>query len=141
MITVIYPAMQSIKAIETDGGEDDKYWLTYWIIFGVLSLLDEFGGIILGLIPFYFYIKLGFFVFLMHPKTMGAQTVYSAIIGPLIKQHKEKIQKIIDEIKGAGSELAKEGISAAKKELNDPNNLMKAMNAANEAKAKLDTLE
>ena len=138
---VIYPAMQSIKALETEGGDDDKYWLTYWIIFGVFSLLDEFGGFILSLIPLYFYIRLGFFVYLMHPKTMGAQTVYNAVIGPLIKQHKEKIQLFIDEIKGAGSDLASEGIKAAKKELNDPANLTRAMNAASDAKAKLDTLE
>lgn len=85
MVTVIYPSVQSIKALETEGGEDDKYWLTYWIIFGVFSLLDEFGGIVLSLIPFYFYIKLGFFVFLMHPKTQGAKTVYDNLVGPLIK--------------------------------------------------------
>lgn len=111
------------------------------MIFGVFSLLDEFGGIVLSFIPFYFYVKLAFFVFLMHPKTKGAQVVYDNLVGPIIRQHKDKIQKIIDDIKGSAGELAKEGISAAKKELNDPNNLMKAMNAANEAKAKLDTLE
>ena len=68
MITVLYPSFKSIKALETkDNSEDDKAWLTYWTVFGMSTLIDEFCGFILEMIPFYFYIKLGFFVWLMLP--------------------------------------------------------------------------
>lgn len=67
-ITVLYPAYKSIKALETkDNDDDDKVWLTYWTVFGIFTLLDEFGGFILNLIPFYWYIKLFFFVWMMAP--------------------------------------------------------------------------
>lgn len=68
VLTVVYPAFKSIKALETkDDDEDDKAWLTYWVVFGVFTLLDEFAFFILNLIPFYWYIRLGFFVWLMAP--------------------------------------------------------------------------
>lgn len=34
MIGVLYPAFMSFLALETDDKEDDKLWLTYWVVFG-----------------------------------------------------------------------------------------------------------
>lgn len=84
IFTVIYPAVQSIKAIESAGGDDDKIWLTYWCVFGTFTLLDEFCGFILDFIPFYSYIRLGFFLYLMLPQTRGALTVYTVVLKPLL---------------------------------------------------------
>lgn len=68
VVTVVYPAFKSIKALETkDRDDDDGIWLTYWCVFGIFTLLDEFAFILLSLIPFYFYIKLGFFLWMMAP--------------------------------------------------------------------------
>jgi receptor expression-enhancing protein 5/6 len=91
VFTVVYPSIQSIKAIESDGENDDKEWLTYWTIFGLFHLVDEFGGFILSFIPFYFYIRLAFFAFLMLPQTKGALTIYKYLVGPILKQHKASI--------------------------------------------------
>lgn len=91
VFTVVYPSIQSIKAIESKGEDDDKEWLTYWTIFGIISLLDEFAGIILSFIPFYFYIRVLLFVFLMAPQTKGALTIYKYFVGPILKQHKDSI--------------------------------------------------
>jgi receptor expression-enhancing protein 5/6 len=46
-ITVLYPSVKSIQALESVGKDDDKEWLTYWIIFGIFTLLDDFCGYIL----------------------------------------------------------------------------------------------
>lgn len=70
VLSVVYPAYRSIKALQTDDTEDDdKVWLTYWCVFGVFTLLDEFLGFILQMIPFYYWVKLGFFIWMMHPTT------------------------------------------------------------------------
>ncbi len=131
IITVVYPATKSIKAIESkDNEEDDKVWLTYWIMFGIFSLLDEFGGIVLSFIPLYFYVRLVIFIFLMAPQTQGASLLYKTLVKPLLSQHKDKIQRFIDEIKGSASDLSQEAKQAALKELNDPNKLLKAAAAA-----------
>ena len=95
--------------------------------------MDEFGGFVLSFIPFYFYLRLALFVFLMAPQTKGALTIYKYVVSPILKQHKDKIQQFIDEVKGSASEVASAAKDQAKKELNNPANLMKAANMANQA--------
>jgi hypothetical protein len=41
--------------------------LTYWIIFGLFTVLDDFLGWFLAFIPYFFWLKLAFFVFLLAP--------------------------------------------------------------------------
>ncbi len=107
VLTVVYPAVQSIKAIESEGGDDDKEWLTYWTIFGLFTLADEFAGFLLTFIPFYFYARPIFFVFLMAPQTKGALFLYNNFVGPLLRNNKEAIQGFIDEIKGSAADISK----------------------------------
>lgn len=123
-ITVLYPAAMSIKAIESEGTDDDQEWLTYWIIFGLFSLLDDFFGCILNMIPYFFWLKLGFFVYLL--KFNGARTIYDNFAKPQLTLYKPKIEKLINEIKGSASELAKEAKEEALKQAQDPKNYMKA---------------
>ena len=77
VIGVVYPAFMSFRALESDGSDDDKQWLTYWVCFGAFNILDQFAGIILSFIPFYFFLKCGFLIYLFHPQTLGATTVYN----------------------------------------------------------------
>ena len=67
VVAVAYPCFMSFIALETDGADDDKQWLTYWVCFGAFNILDQFAGVILSFIPFYYFLKLGFLVYLMHP--------------------------------------------------------------------------
>ena len=65
IIGVVYPVIQSIRAIETkDTMDDDKQWLTYWSIFGVFTFIDSLGAYVLSFIPFYYLIKLLFLIWL-----------------------------------------------------------------------------
>mmetsp|Transcript_11518 Transcript_11518/g.8424 ORF Transcript_11518/g.8424 Transcript_11518/m.8424 type:complete len:110 (+) Transcript_11518:136-465(+) len=85
VFTVVYPGYKSIKALETkDTEDDDKAWLTYWCVFGIFSLVDEFGSVLLSLIPFYYYIKLGLFVWMMSPQTNGATVIYKSALRPIL---------------------------------------------------------
>ena len=34
IIGVLYPAFMSFIALETSDKEDDKLWLTYWVVYG-----------------------------------------------------------------------------------------------------------
>jgi receptor expression-enhancing protein 5/6 len=83
-ITVVYPAVQSIKAIESHEKEDDKEWLTYWIIFGLITLIDDLFGWILAFIPYYSLIKIGFFLYLFVPYFKGALKIYNVVVKPLL---------------------------------------------------------
>eukprot|EP00349_Pseudokeronopsis_sp_Brazil_P008122 CAMPEP_0202970110 /NCGR_PEP_ID=MMETSP1396-20130829/16081_1 /ASSEMBLY_ACC=CAM_ASM_000872 /TAXON_ID= /ORGANISM="Pseudokeronopsis sp., Strain Brazil" /LENGTH=166 /DNA_ID=CAMNT_0049698403 /DNA_START=78 /DNA_END=578 /DNA_ORIENTATION=+ len=138
VFTVVYPGYKSIKALETkDTDDDDKVWLTYWCVFGVFSLVDEFGSILLSFIPFYHYIKLALFLWMMSPQTGGAQVIYKSVLRPVLLQHKDRIQKFIDDVKGEAMKAAKEARQQAEKELknqmNKPENLQMAANLAAQA--------
>ncbi len=131
--TVAYPAVRSMKALETkDDDDDDKQWLTYWVIFGVHSLLEQFFGFILEFIPFYFYIKLAMYVWMMSPQTNGALTIYGTVLRPLLLKHEKDIDEWINKVTTGATSIVSEAAKAAKDEMSKPENMMAAANLASE---------
>ena len=63
--TVIYPGLLSIRAINSKGKNDDKTWLTYWLIFGLLNVAETFLGFVFYFIPYWTWIRIGIFVWLL----------------------------------------------------------------------------
>lgn len=107
LIGVAYPAFMSFIALESNEADDDKQWLTYWVCFGAFNIVDQFAGIILQFIPFYYFLKVGFLVYLFHPSTLGATSVYNTVLLPHIKAYESRIAEVEREIqkqfnKGAG---------------------------------------
>ena len=68
--------------------------------YGVFSIVDQFAGIILQLIPFYFFLKLGFLVYLFHPSSKGAITVYDGYLSAYVKQYRSQIEGVEKSIAG-----------------------------------------
>ena len=79
IIGVAYPTFMSVCAMESKEEEDDKQWLTYWVIYAFFYIFDMLFGTILSAIPIYFLVKLGVLVYLMHPSTMGASKLYDEL--------------------------------------------------------------
>ena len=50
-IGIAYPAFMSFLALETKRTDDDKQWLTYWIVFGAFNIIDHFADVITVFIP------------------------------------------------------------------------------------------
>lgn len=48
----LYPVYASFKAIKSNNKDDDTQWLTYWVIYGLLSVIESIG-FITALIPYY----------------------------------------------------------------------------------------
>ena len=86
IVGIVYPAISSIRAIETSGGEDDKQWLTYWAVFGAFHIFDMFSNFILSFIPFYFLFKVIFLIWLMMPNTQGAVFIYNKFLHVFFKK-------------------------------------------------------
>ena len=87
LLTVVYPIIASIRAIESPQKDDDKDWLCFWCVFGLFQTVELFFGFILNFIPYYTWIRLAFFVFLMAPQTKGAHTLYVKYFAPFLKEH------------------------------------------------------
>jgi hypothetical protein len=56
-IGFVYPALESIKAIESRNKDDDTKWLTYWVVYAYLSTIEFFSDILLSWFPFYWLAK------------------------------------------------------------------------------------
>ena len=97
MIGVLYPAIKSIEALETkDTLGDDKQWLTYWTIYGIFILLDEFAGFILHYIPFYHFAKVCFLIWLFNPATLGAALIFKNVAKPAYLKYRKQIENGIE---------------------------------------------
>ena len=94
LIGVAYPVFMSFYALESNGADDDKQWLTYWVVFGMFSILDQFAGFILSFIPFYYVLKVATLIWLFHPSTTGATYVYYNHIQPLYKEYEQQIDEV-----------------------------------------------
>ena len=87
LVGVVYPLIRSIIALETEDKNDDKQWLTYWSIYGIMTLIDELTSVLLTRIPYYFFIKVCFLIWLFNPMTMGAQVIYEKVVAPLMAKY------------------------------------------------------
>jgi len=84
LITFLYPALASLKALETRQKDDDTKWLTYWVVFGFLGTFEFFGEILLSYLPFYYLVKTAFQLWLCLPgDSNGSLIVYNRVLRPL----------------------------------------------------------
>jgi len=84
LITFIYPALGSLRALETRRPDDDTKWLTYWVVFGFLGLFEHFGEAVLSVLPFYYVLKTGFQLWLCLPGVHnGSLIIYERVLRPV----------------------------------------------------------
>ena len=83
-ISVAYPTFMSVLALATDTSEDDRQWLTYWVVFGLVFAFESSVGEIFEFVPFYVVAKCILFLYLMHPRFRGATGVYNRFLLPIL---------------------------------------------------------
>jgi len=95
LVSFVYPAYMSFKAIDSSNSGDDTQWLTYWVVFSCVSVSEGVLGFVTEFIPFYFPMKVAFFIWLYHPKFMGASTLYAQIIKPLVMPYLNSVSSSV----------------------------------------------
>ncbi|WOK97601.1 HVA22-like protein a [Canna indica] len=92
LITLVYPLHASVKAIESKSPVDDQQWLTYWVLYSLLTLFElTFAKLILWL-PFWPYAKLIFNCWLVLPHFSGAAYIYEHHVRPVVlNQHRVSV--------------------------------------------------
>ena len=112
-VGIAYPCFMSFLALNTDESEDDKYWLTYWTVFGAFNILDHFAEVITVFIPFYLFFKVLFLIYLMHPTTEGSKMIYENFILPNMEKYETRIlqaEKKVAEVASRAQDLAEDGL-------------------------------
>ncbi|XP_029316489.1 receptor expression-enhancing protein 5-like isoform X2 [Cottoperca gobio] len=99
LIGFAYPAYFSIKAIESNVKEDDTQWLTYWVVYGLFSIVEAFSDIFLFWFPFYYAGKCLFLVWCMAPVTWnGADILYKRVIRPFFLKHQATMDNMVSDL-------------------------------------------
>lgn len=105
-----------IKAIESPNKEDDTQWLTYWVVYGVFSIVEFFSDLFLSWFPFYYMLKCGFLLWCMAPSPAnGADLLYKRVIRPFFLKHESQVDSVVSDLKDRAKETAdaisKEGMA------------------------------
>ncbi|XP_053291030.1 receptor expression-enhancing protein 6-like isoform X1 [Pleuronectes platessa] len=99
LIGFLYPAYFSIKAIESNVKEDDTQWLTYWVVYGLFSIVEAFSDIFLSWFPFYYASKCLFLMWCMAPVTWnGSEIMYKRLIRPFFLKHQVAMENVVSDL-------------------------------------------
>merc|ERR1712048_720886 len=113
-IGFLYPAYESIKAIESQSKLDDTKWLTYWVVYSSFIVVEFFSDYLLFWIPFYYVLKCALLLYCMLPQYNGSQTIYNLCLRPLFLEHQAKIDQALAKTKEMGPSLADQVVDEAK---------------------------
>jgi hypothetical protein len=91
---LLFPAFQSLAAIESEGTEDDTQWLVYWLIYSILQIVEGTAWSVIRWIPLYQWLKIGLLAWLVLPQFKGAQFVYEALLSPAFRVISQELHKI-----------------------------------------------
>jgi receptor expression-enhancing protein 5/6 len=100
---VLYPMYGSFKALEAEP-EQVQLWLTYWVTYAALMLLESSFKAILSWLPFYTFFRIAMLLWLYLPATRGAQSVYRWVVAPVLRRYSPQIDAILaksaEEVRG-----------------------------------------
>lgn len=105
----VIPAYYSLIAIKTTTSKDDTQLLTYWIVFAFLNVIEFWSKTILYLVPFYWFVKTVFLLYIALPQTGGAVMIYSHVIAPVTDRYVTVNESEADEVKAAVDNAASKG--------------------------------
>ncbi|KAJ3438781.1 receptor expression-enhancing protein [Anaeramoeba flamelloides] len=115
IVAFLYPAYKSFKAIKSEDKDDDTELLVYWTVAGLFSFFEFWADIIVSWFPFYYELKIAFFIFLQNPWFNGAQFLWKTFIRPFLDSKEAQIDKGINKAKTEGTKYGKKAMNEAKK--------------------------
>ncbi|OIW18492.1 hypothetical protein TanjilG_13244 [Lupinus angustifolius] len=84
VISLVYPLYASVRAIESKSPIDDQQWLTYWVLYSMITLFELTFYKPLQWIPIWPYAKLIVTFWLVLPYFHGAAYVYEHYVRPFL---------------------------------------------------------
>jgi len=99
----LYPAYCSFKAVKNRNVKDYVQWMTYWIVFSVMTVAEQITDIFLSFwFPFYYELKILLLVWLLSPSTRGSTFLYRQVIHPTLTKREEDIDDFVQKCKEDG---------------------------------------
>ncbi|KAE8353697.1 TB2/DP1, HVA22 family-domain-containing protein [Aspergillus coremiiformis] len=105
VITILFPIFASFKALRSSNPSQLAPWLMYWVVLSAILMAESWTVWILGWFPFYSWIRLFFFSYLVLPQTQGAQILYQTHVDPFLTLHEQEIEEFIGRAHERGKAL------------------------------------
>lgn len=109
------PTYYSMKALNTATSKDDTELLTYWIVFSFLSVIEFWSKAILYWVPFYWFFKTIFLLYIAIPSFGGARLVYVNLIKPVSDRYlpilDSKTEDLAEKVEHAANNAKASGFS------------------------------
>jgi len=83
-LCVFLPALRSVRAIDGCNQNKSSFWLKYWILYSSVNIFEIIFNFIICRIPYYFLLKIGFFIWCSNLSFKGADILYG-YISPFIR--------------------------------------------------------
>lgn len=113
----VYPAYQSMKALESPKKDDDTKWLAYWVVFAVFTIVEFFSEYIVCWFPVYWLFKCIFYVWLMMPTEYnGSLILYRRVIRPKFIQYQPGLDKLLSNARDTAVKTAAEALLTNKQD-------------------------
>ncbi|KAG8969360.1 hypothetical protein FRC05_001099 [Tulasnella sp. 425] len=100
-IAYAYPAYASFKSLSRRPAEEAELvrWLMYWSVVGCIVALEHVAEWTISWIPFYWFMKAVFLLWLALPQTQGASYIYQAHLAPFLHNHEPAIDQGLAQFK------------------------------------------
>ncbi|KAL4794708.1 TB2/DP1, HVA22 family-domain-containing protein [Aspergillus venezuelensis] len=95
VLTILFPIFASYKALRSSDPYQLAPWLMYWVVLSAILMAESWTYFIIGWIPFYSWIRLSFFAYLVLPQTQGARMMYQDYVEPFLAHHEREIEEFI----------------------------------------------
>ncbi|KAL4965704.1 TB2/DP1, HVA22 family-domain-containing protein [Aspergillus stella-maris] len=95
VLTILFPIFASYKALRSSDPYQLAPWLMYWVVLSAILMAESWTYFIIGWIPFYSWIRLSFFAYLVLPQTQGARMMYQEYVEPFLAHHEREIEEFI----------------------------------------------
>ena len=95
LVGTLYPAFWTIKSLEQNLVEEQKKWLTYWVVFGSFIIIDMSSVVIIKFITFYFILKILFLIWLFMPGSNGCTIIYYLVVKKIFRYYEDKIESYV----------------------------------------------
>lgn len=90
ILGLLYPAYMTLHYDPIVAPQDAVQWMTYWLVYSSLQMVEGlFPGVFIH-IPYYFSAKMGIMIWLCHPDTMGAKVIFHQLLQPMIDKENNK---------------------------------------------------
>ncbi|KAJ8608008.1 hypothetical protein MRB53_039914 [Persea americana] len=82
LVGFIIPTYYSLEALFSSTKTDDTQWLTYWVTYAFLTVLESLISAVYWF-PFYYTFKFILVLWMALPQTSGAQVLFRSFIQPI----------------------------------------------------------